>query len=330
MRGIFALWVLLFHLGKWSPVSGWDQIPVISRGYLAVDFFFVLSGFILGRRHGPEFLGCFNFSVYLVFIGRRVGRLFPLHWFVLAGCVAILIGEGDPLRWWFYIFGEIALLHRWNIFYESSTTLNPPDWSISIEWAASLLFPLFVFIGLRKRRAAALMACVCGCAIIVVAWRHAWSMDVVFANSWLPLARCLAEFGIGVSLAFGVLPKWLSRDRMVLLSAIVLVITVLMHCDLASVAVQICLIASLSENSGRFAHILSATPLHWLGKVSYSVYLVQIPVLLLARKAAEQSAYPLPIYWFGSVAAILVVSWTSYKFVERPGVRLSRRLFRVA
>jgi peptidoglycan/LPS O-acetylase OafA/YrhL len=329
MRGIFALWVLIFHLGKWSPVPGWDDLPIVNRGYLAVDFFFVLSGYILGRRHGPEFSGSFGFRTYLNFIGKRFGRLFPLHWVVLGACLLILAVQGIHFRWWFFIVSEAALVQRWNVLPASSTLLNPPDWSISTEWAASLLFPVFATIGLRKPSLAALMVCFCGSAIVWVSWRHAWSMDIVFVNSWFPIVRCFAEFGIGISLARGGFPAWVSRDRMVLLLIAMLAVAVLARCDLAAIAVEVCLVAALSDNRGGCARTLSVRVLHWLGNVSYSIYLVQIPVLLLVRHAAMQSFHPLLIYGFGSVAAVLGVSWTSHKFVDRPGIRLSRRLFRI-
>ena len=79
LRGLFALWVLAFHLGIWSPLPGWNHLPVVSRGYLAVDFFFVLSGFILARAHGSNFQARLSLADYRDFVVKRAGRLFPLH-----------------------------------------------------------------------------------------------------------------------------------------------------------------------------------------------------------------------------------------------------------
>ena len=331
LRGIFALWVFLFHLGTWSPEPGWDQLPIVSRGYLAVDFFFVLSGYVLGRRHGQEFSGSFSSKTFFNFVGKRVGRMFPLHLFVLAACLAILLCESDHLRWWVYIVAEAALVHRWGIFPESSTTLNPPDWSISTEWAASLLFPLFAVMGLRGRGRAALMACVCGGAIVVVAWRHEWSMDVAFGHSWLPLTRCLAEFGIGMLLSRRAAPRWLCSDSCIAILLFGLIAITWLGFDLPAVGVEICVVAALAVERGIIVRFLELGPFHWLGEVSYSIYLVQIPALLLMRAFAVQApVYAMAIYVVGSVAAVVGVSAATYHFIELPGIRLIRLVLRRA
>jgi peptidoglycan/LPS O-acetylase OafA/YrhL len=55
LRGVFAMWVVFFHLHAWSDIA--DQpLLFIDRGYLGVDFFFLLSGFILAGRHAREFV----------------------------------------------------------------------------------------------------------------------------------------------------------------------------------------------------------------------------------------------------------------------------------
>ena len=96
LRGIFAMWVLGFHLCAWSPLPGWMQTPIVSRGYLAVDFFFVLSGFILARTHAGEFHHGAYTKAYRNFVFKRVVRLFPLHWLVLIANLAGLLIFHDP------------------------------------------------------------------------------------------------------------------------------------------------------------------------------------------------------------------------------------------
>src|SRR6185312_13591404 len=143
LRGIFAIWVVFFHLRAWSEFAE-QPLFVIDRGYLGVDFFFLLSGFILAARHAKEFAAGYHIWTHLGFALKRVGRMFPLHIAVLAVVVAGIYLRGEPQYWWTHIASEAALIHRWGIIHTPRAALNGPDWSISTEWAANLLFPIFV------------------------------------------------------------------------------------------------------------------------------------------------------------------------------------------
>jgi len=64
------------HLRAWSPFADQPML-IIDRGYLGMDFFFLLSGFILAARPAGEFVGAYSLCVHIGFAVKRFGRLFP-------------------------------------------------------------------------------------------------------------------------------------------------------------------------------------------------------------------------------------------------------------
>jgi peptidoglycan/LPS O-acetylase OafA/YrhL len=151
IRGVAAIWVVLFHF---YPVIGAllggpdrRQVPIVRDGYLGVDLFFVLSGFVLSLAYSERFRRNF-YSAVIEFFFARVGRIFPLHWTCLA--IFFLLVELVPENWWGpgpFTLGalgaSVALVQNWTL--PTALAWNFPTWSLSAEWAAYLLFPLLTF-----------------------------------------------------------------------------------------------------------------------------------------------------------------------------------------
>ena len=159
IRGVAAMWVVLFHgYAYLGPLLGGPdriRVPIIRDGYLGVDLFFILSGFVLSLAYSERIQKDFKSGI-VEFFFARVWRIFPLHWFSLA--IFVLLVEAFPENFWGpgpFTLGALvasaALVQDWI----PSTALawNHPSWSLSAEWAAYLLFPfLIVAIGLLRDR----------------------------------------------------------------------------------------------------------------------------------------------------------------------------------
>ena len=154
LRGLAALLVVFFHAKELmaDPLPGLFA-PLVENGYLAVDFFFVLSGFIISYRYADHFKQ-FDLSVYKNFMIKRVARVYPLHFFVMLLYLSI------PFMYWITdralssdrwqmlaFFSKLAMVDTWWLGYEFSW--NVPSWSISAEFMAYLVFPLLVILLLR-------------------------------------------------------------------------------------------------------------------------------------------------------------------------------------
>ena len=166
LRGIAALWVVLYHYNIWASNLGLDDyLQIVDQGYLAVDLFFMISGFVMAHVYRRAFVQEIRAN-YLQFLGARVARLYPLHVFILLLFLAAALsartadymtsGQFDPIP----IDGPrsiVALLA--NLFMlqglkASALSWNYPTWSISVEFLAYLLFPLALVIILQAPKTA--------------------------------------------------------------------------------------------------------------------------------------------------------------------------------
>jgi peptidoglycan/LPS O-acetylase OafA/YrhL len=303
LRGLFAIWVVAFHMSAMSPF-GEVLLPIISRGYIAVDFFFMLSGFVLAVVYGHSIK---TIRQYLVFLIKRTGRLYPLHILVIVAILLWLTALQVQWPWVGSIIEEGLLVHRWWIFHVPRVAINGPDWAMSTEVAACLLFPVIAMVTLRHTVASLLAATVSMVGVLDVARLHGWSLDISMANSPLPLIRCLTEFSLGM-LAFRWQQqlKFLSSDKAIGgLALLAIGLLLLPGTDVALVALMWLLLAALPSNAGYIASWLSGRRLLMLGRHSYAIYLIQLPIILVARYLSHQFQGPTDI-WF-SFAAITFI-----------------------
>ncbi|MDP9096087.1 MAG: acyltransferase, partial [Pseudomonadota bacterium] len=154
LRGLAAIAVVLQHFSSTAQrnASGW--IPsIVPHGYMAVDFFFVLSGFIMSYTYltGFEALGLRAFGPFL---WKRVARIFPLG--IAITLIVVALGQlvaPFGLTGLFYSLPNgaglgsmiaINLLHLQGLMPEYN--LNDPSWSVSVELGAYLLFPILIYL----------------------------------------------------------------------------------------------------------------------------------------------------------------------------------------
>lgn len=147
LRGIGALWVVLFHL-----TFGHD-IAIVKLGFLGVDLFFILSGFVLSQVSKEIIV---TPSQYLEFLRQRLTRIYPLHLFVLCALALIVLtvpgfeDRYDVPRFEPDAFvASLLLIQNW--FYWLPACWNGPSWSLSAEWFAHLTFPICQWLTARWR-----------------------------------------------------------------------------------------------------------------------------------------------------------------------------------
>jgi peptidoglycan/LPS O-acetylase OafA/YrhL len=150
-RGIAALAVVAFHFRR---RVGLDGHPLFDSMFLFVDFFFVLSGFVIFSAYGNRLEEGFSFRRFL---WLRLGRIYPLHIFtlsvfILANVVMVYPVKEEwfpsPRQSWDTIAANLLLVQSWSLF--SFLTWNTPSWSISAEFFAYIAFALVIPVALRK------------------------------------------------------------------------------------------------------------------------------------------------------------------------------------
>src|ERR1700730_4495727 len=155
LRGIAALWVVIFHFCWYFPAVHPERYTgAVYKGYLAVDMFFVLSGFVITHVYKEGFAQRVTGRSYRDFLKARVARIYPLHITVLLLFVATATAERAASYALRGSFEPVPLLGERSVggFFANIVMLqglwarelswNDPAWSISLEFLAYLLFPL--------------------------------------------------------------------------------------------------------------------------------------------------------------------------------------------
>ena len=203
LRFFAAFYVSIYHLHYFSEIDmGWFNV-FLSNGYLAVDFFFILSGFILTHTYLHQFQSQ-SFSMKK-FIIKRLARIYPVHFVMLLVITLILMiistglgPDGDELDLKGFAF-NVFLVHAWGLG-GASFSFNQPSWSVSAEFFAYLFFPFFLTFLYMGRPAKGLFI---ASFIFVVFYTIS---DIYFGillthyNAHLSIFRVSAEFYLGVAL----------------------------------------------------------------------------------------------------------------------------------
>lgn len=336
-RGIAAWFVVLYHIRLALPdnVPHWI-IAILAKGYLAVDLFFALSGFVMWLTYGDKFQRD-GLSAAPAFLWRRIARIYPLHLVILLATIGYAsmlaaAGKADAAQ---YPFGElplhVALMQNWGL--TDRLTWNDPSWSISTELAAYFLLP-FAAITLFRRTWPPL-ACAAGATAIGIAlhlWFAAQGVDTlgrdIVHNG---LLRCIAGFFAGVLVAMA----WRARTVAWASPAMLAVSVSMFALWLAGIvpetlAVPICfaaLVYWLSDTSSARGNPLASRIVVHLGDVSYSTYLAHFLLWIVFKHLLVSDAFnvPLPLVALYLVA-VYVASELLYRMVEAPGRSLLQSL----
>jgi len=297
LRCVSILAVLWYHM----PIQWQRPLPIaLARGHLGVDLFFVISGFLITtlllrerERTGRIALGAFY--------ARRTLRIFPLYFAVLGG-LAVWVAN-DPVI--LASGADQTFFERMPYYLTYTSNLAPdeiifsPSWSLATEEQFYLLWPPLLAFALPSLRWLALVA--------VLAWSLAANWGFADGTDLHPAFKATActPIVLGVGLAFCLhraatfraLAPLLARRGAILLPVLLIAWSISSAGPRADAALQpgdlrgwgrlgvhvgfVWLVGcAVVREGGVRAVILQAAPVRWIGRISYGIYLLQIPVLL--------------------------------------------------
>ncbi len=281
LRGIAAVCVLLFHSSFYAYHFAGGALPSLwRRGYLGVDLFFFLSGFVLTHVYGRRFVEQESWRTIRRFFWARFCRIYPASFFttavfVLAYTVGRLPFPSDAS----FTKQLVAALLLLQVPWLDDIVINSPSWSISTELYAYLLFPFVVPLICRLSGGKAAIFGIL--LLLAVAADH-----TVFSHDqqnfgWGALIRALPEFVVG-AFAYrfyseGIFRRFWEKDATLIGISIIIVAGFL--ADVSDGAIVVLLLALLLAsvwNSGKITDFLNARTLRFLGEASYSIYIFQI------------------------------------------------------
>jgi len=340
IRGLAAWFVVLYHIRIGAvPYLPAEASFVLSKGYLAVDLFFMLSGFVLWLNYS-ERLRRDGFEAVPKYLARRVARIWPLHLFILAltvifASVLAATGKLNPVHYpWEELPFHVLLVHNWG--FTGGLTWNDPSWSISGEAAAYLLFPLLV-LGLDWRRlspAWAIAALVLLALLLsaVMGWNGALILDRDIPR--FGLLRAVTEFSMGTIIC-ALWQRWCGRPRASAILAVAFAGGALLL-GFATGAPETLvvplflagLLLALALTADRHGNPLATRPIHYLGEISYSTYLVHFLLYILFKILFVDDPANVPPALIGLFLLLtFLASAALYHGVERPAQRALNRLF---
>lgn len=329
-RGLAALMVIFFHLQHLPVLSG---NAFVAKSDIFVDFFFVLSGFVITYSSYDRIT---NLASIKPFIVRRFKRLYPLHLFTLLlvllfevfryGVDQYVVKLSNPVfaadKTWPSFLANLTLTQSLNLF--DRTTWNGPSWSISVEFYTYLVWALCLVL-FRKN-----LVLMCGLCFSLIAYFIMQHHGNIIYNYDYGFVRCLYSFLLGM-LTYRLsrqLPVWRNQRAFSLVEVLLLAFTIYVVSQFTHAQswlmpfLFVCIILLFSREQGVVSKALAGDRLEFLGKLSYSYYLNHMIVLnamdLLLFKIVKLPPSPLGqwMYVLLCLVCVHVLSLFTYRHVE--------------
>ena len=356
LRAVAILAVLGFHLGiatelpkgRSAATRVAESVVFHARGgYVGVQVFFVLSGFLITallvaerERRGRVSLGSFY--------ARRALRLLPAV-VVLVGMCAVYVIVSAPAPetagFWGDALSTLLYYANWAAAVQPQFSLHllSQTWSLSIEEQFYLLWPLTLgLLARRLRRRAIIAAVLCGAVASTVTRSVLWHRGATATRVYYGLDTrgdaLLLGCALGLVVAWGWIPnRWTQGavTRAVAIGAVVFLGIVIVEpgrfagplvrdqidwvLPLSAVASALLILAVIAHPYGLISRVLALPPLVWVGRLSYSLYLWHFPAFVVLT--SRRTGLPLfPLLVVRLIAAFAAAA-CSYYGVERPFLR---------
>ncbi len=364
-RAIPPLILVLYHFCEGHHYRNFKPFDLlVGHGYLWVEFFFALSGFILTYVYGARVAAFWRGHTYKDFLIARLSRLYPLHLAILLLMLVMLLilnGIADathtlsiyqekyhPILTWQSFIANLFLVQAWNIL--PSLTWNGASWFVSVEFLLCLLFPIYLVLSRGGWLSAIglIAAGMAGLAFLSFTGKH--GLDITFHNG---IFRGMSAFAVGVGMCvlYGQIKPHTDRLPDFAISLFQLAVLAWWvygtfyngwsHTtrDFYSVAPMLWLVFALSFDRGFLARLFQTRLLLALGEWSYAIYMGQTVWLQLIRMFERYYPWNSTVFGqsFGSVIwwpepfalLALCIAWGAFLciYIEIPANRALRRFF---
>jgi peptidoglycan/LPS O-acetylase OafA/YrhL len=349
IRGLAAVTVFFLHsviltnflAPKYGEILSHSPLKILISGHQAVIMFFVLSGFVLSL----PYLNNKNLP-YSSFLIRRFCRIYiPYLFAVLFGALMRLAFSNGGIKelWSGQISWSVVLNHIFLIGMFSQNYFNPVIWSLVHEMRISIIFPIIIFIVMKNGwQLNGLIALFISCIGITL---HLIYQNVDPMTNYFDTLHYMLMFFSGALLAkyrYKLINKY--QNLSTLKKLMILAIGLFFYIYSVSVSSHIfndrllwlptsdwgttigalfIIIYSLSEKKA--SKLLLKKPILFIGKISYSIYLYHLVIILFLLSVFQEKMNNFFI-WLLSIALTLVISYFAYESIEKTSVKLGRNL----
>ena len=341
LRGVAALIVLVYHFFEAFATSSQDQM--CNHGYLAVDFFFILSGFVIGYAYDDRW----KTMRLATFFKRRLIRLHPMVIIgVLLGAITFIIQGGEQWDGTKVSTSMLMLAMLLNIFMLPALPgtgsevrgngemfpLNGPNWSLFFEYIGNVCYALFIHR--LSTRALSWFVTVLGALLFVFCvfnMSGSWHLGVGWSvNDWgIPagLLRMLFSYTLGMLLARKFKPCRVRGAFWVCTLTLIVLLSLPFLGKLHNAIFEIYCIAVVFPcivwiaASGSVSGNFSKSVCSFLGDISYPVYVVHYPFMYLFYNWVWDNNVPLTEAWHVGVMIIIgsiLLAWMLFNIYDKP------------
>lgn len=331
-RGLAALWVVLHHVDiaiQKEKYFSLDSVsPIFAVGYRGVDLFFLLSGFVMAY----SFLVSDSYKKTSAgtFIGRRLFRIFPVYLAVMLSLTAVAFATGigapesSPIDLKLFV-QNLLLLPRQDL----TTYIPVVAWTLSHELLFYLIFALF-FIS-RFVAWGALLVWSLSCLTI-------WALGISTNIPSAVISPLNLYFPLGIFCCYVAMTAGNRWKEVALFIAVILCAAAIffeseatgdvpVFVNIIYAAAFFLFVIALTRQFGKIPKFVEYTLGH-LGKISYSLYLVHYPIIIiiamiLTKLGVGASAFALLLAL--SVIASIFVSTCTYYIIEKPFIIMGKK-----
>lgn len=341
LRGIFSLLIVPIHYSYFPEFL--NNNFFINQSYTFVDFFFVLSGFVIAYNYNS----ISNYNDFWVYMKKRIARLYPLLLFTATLFLGYLIFKNYMSDFFpttadkiystnelLYQYIETLLLENANPIFGSGLGINSPTWSISAEITSYLVFG-FVSIYAIGRTKNITLTLITLISILFFVYKGS-----LFWTGSYGFIRSLISFNLGYFVWLTYKMKFKLNNNLEYLIPILLVIIFYFLNKIENGMFGLSVIplffslsiVTLLKTDGLLSKLLDTKPIQFLGKISYSIYLNHLLVVSLTPKIMF-SIFKVPrnttteiLVFLVSILIVVIYSNYTYKFIEVKGGKYLRKL----
>lgn len=330
LRFYTALWVFLYHFSVY--IGGLDNF-FFDKGYLGVDIFFVLSGFILTYAYYKSFfLEQITVKKYYNFLLKRFAKIYPLQilTFLIVG-VLLYVGkyvfhQKDLIIRPDHIASNLLMIHAWNI--NDALSWNTHSWSLSDEWFAYLfLFVIAAFV-VKINKVIGRVILLSVVLFFIVRWFNIENFDLN-EYTYNGLERIIPEFFLGVSIGLLRFDLPLSKKAAsfgFVFSLIILIILTITDYKMDALCMLVFagIIYSLSFPT-YFDSLFDSEKIVYLGNISFAFYMFQLTAFYLFKPfqnyigRLELNQYiSIPLELIFLIFLNLIMASLAFRYFEEP------------